>query len=409
MHTRRTDENGSSLADILVAIVLLGIGVAGLLNVWGTSISLSLNGRETSTIAAIAVSAGEAVRDQNRNPYVNCQVPAPHPPVVAGYYDPRKGIGTWSAPPSTLAPGSHTPDLYDIRVTEIKYWDGDSFDDACLDAGYLRHVCSIAANHGHGDVYERRTGRTHRRCCEAESNMIRTRIVELRQAALTEAGTTLVELIVGMVVLAIIGAATIGSLFQLLSTERTLNDRASVASVGDMLAVSFAADVAGSDGKVEDSNDPTAGNSTDEDAWACASARPTEAKTLIRLRQVGHFEDAETTRFIHYIREPSPDEVSATRVVRYACPLGGPITPSDTLIVARRVKVGENTAGGFTTDGTDVIRATLRIEAMGSNGLTNRTSVTGSPRVAARDTLPLVTVLSTAADGGNDDGSGDKP
>jgi Tfp pilus assembly protein PilV len=108
---QRRTETGTSLADILIAIVLLGIGVAGLLNVWGTSISLSLNGRETSTIAAIAVSAGEAVRDQNRNPYVNC--------ASTGSYVPTVGLGT--------APG------YTITVTEVKSWDGDSFNGTCLD------------------------------------------------------------------------------------------------------------------------------------------------------------------------------------------------------------------------------------------------------------------------------------
>jgi prepilin-type N-terminal cleavage/methylation domain-containing protein len=94
-------DDGFSLAEVLVTIVIVGITFAAILGGLMTSIRVSALQRTEATADAVARSAAEWVKDSIRNPYVNCG-----------------GTGAYS-----LA-GLPTPSGYSATITTVQYWDG---------------------------------------------------------------------------------------------------------------------------------------------------------------------------------------------------------------------------------------------------------------------------------------------
>jgi prepilin-type N-terminal cleavage/methylation domain-containing protein len=94
-------DEGFSLAEVLVTIVIVGITFTAILGGLMTSIRVSDLQRTEATADAVARSAAEWVKDSIRNPYANCGGPG-------GY---------------SLA-GLPTPSGYSATITSVEYWDG---------------------------------------------------------------------------------------------------------------------------------------------------------------------------------------------------------------------------------------------------------------------------------------------
>jgi type II secretory pathway pseudopilin PulG len=110
--TADVGEGGFSLVDVVMSIALLGIGMVGLLGVWGNTVLLSDRARVMSSAAGLSVSASEAIQDPNRNPYVRC--------ASTSTYSPSVGVGP-------------VPAGLIVSVVDVQYWDGASFGVSCLD------------------------------------------------------------------------------------------------------------------------------------------------------------------------------------------------------------------------------------------------------------------------------------
>jgi type II secretory pathway component PulJ len=117
------DECGATLIEVLVAVVLLGIGTVGILAALSTSIKLStVQRRQVSANAALAIAA-EAIASAN-TPYAACA----GADTTSGAY--RQAIE------SALAQARNPQ-----RVTfTVRYWNGgqgSGFDTTCRDGGQI--------------------------------------------------------------------------------------------------------------------------------------------------------------------------------------------------------------------------------------------------------------------------------
>ena len=96
-------DEGFSLAEVLVTVVILGITFTAILGGLMTSIRVSDFQRTEATADAVARSAAEWVKDSVRSPLLPC--------------------GTAAAYASALA-GLPKPSGYSATVTSVDYWDG---------------------------------------------------------------------------------------------------------------------------------------------------------------------------------------------------------------------------------------------------------------------------------------------
>lgn len=94
-------DEGFSLAEILVTIVIVGITFTAILGGLMTSIRVSDLQRTEATADAVARSAAELVKDSIKTPYVNCA-----------------GAGAYSLVGLTPQPG------YSAAITSVEYWNG---------------------------------------------------------------------------------------------------------------------------------------------------------------------------------------------------------------------------------------------------------------------------------------------
>ncbi len=106
--TGRSDDAGFTLVECLISVAILGIAFAALLGGMATSAITSDYHRKEATAHTVLVSAAEAVKDTNRNPFrkADCSGEA--------VYNPYTGI--------TLPSPSWT-----ITSDSVKYWNGTSF------------------------------------------------------------------------------------------------------------------------------------------------------------------------------------------------------------------------------------------------------------------------------------------
>ena len=99
---RIADEDGFSLAELLVTIVLVGITFVAILTGLMTTIRVSATHRTEATTDSVARSAAEWVKDIAHNPYrTTCNGP---------------GMYTLSGLPA--------PSGYSATITRVDYWDG---------------------------------------------------------------------------------------------------------------------------------------------------------------------------------------------------------------------------------------------------------------------------------------------
>ncbi len=108
-------EEGFSLAEVLVTIVIVGVTFAALLGGLLTSISVSSLHRKQATADAVARSAGEWVKDSVANPYVPCATSVTYSfstlPVPGGYSVsiPVGGVENWNPVGALPVPASYSP------------------------------------------------------------------------------------------------------------------------------------------------------------------------------------------------------------------------------------------------------------------------------------------------------------
>src|SRR6266705_290990 len=108
-------EEGFSLAEVLVTIVIVGVTFAALLGGLLTSISVSALHRKQATADAVARSAAEWVKDSVANPYFPCATSGTYSfstfPVPSGYSVsiPVGGVENWNPAPVGAVAAPYTP------------------------------------------------------------------------------------------------------------------------------------------------------------------------------------------------------------------------------------------------------------------------------------------------------------
>lgn len=97
---RATSDAGFTLVELLMAVVLLGVGAAAVMYGFLNSVGSSDRARQQAQANVVVTAAAEAVIDQSRNPFVTC----------ATTYNPTVGVDLpagWTAANLTL---------------QIRYW-----------------------------------------------------------------------------------------------------------------------------------------------------------------------------------------------------------------------------------------------------------------------------------------------
>ena len=101
-------EHGSTLIEVLISVVILGLAITAFLLGMTTTVSSSGLSRAQATGETLLISAGEAVRDSNVNPY-KCgdlsTAQQQYKLVVPGAAQPPPG---WAAA---------------VKITNVQYWD----------------------------------------------------------------------------------------------------------------------------------------------------------------------------------------------------------------------------------------------------------------------------------------------
>jgi prepilin-type N-terminal cleavage/methylation domain-containing protein len=120
-------DEGFSLAEILVTIVIVGITFTAILGGLMTSIRVSDLQRAEATADAVARSAAELVKDSIKNPYMNCA-----------------GAGTYSLAGLTPQPG------YSATITRVEYWDGaaPAATGTYTLASHIQSTCPVSGDSG---------------------------------------------------------------------------------------------------------------------------------------------------------------------------------------------------------------------------------------------------------------------
>jgi prepilin-type N-terminal cleavage/methylation domain-containing protein len=107
-----SDEDGFSLPELLVTIVLVGVTFVAILTGLVTSIKVSATHRAEATTDAVTRSAAEWVKDISHNPYgTTCSGTAMYS---------LSGLTM----PADNPTASTTLTTYSARVTRVEYWDG---------------------------------------------------------------------------------------------------------------------------------------------------------------------------------------------------------------------------------------------------------------------------------------------
>ena len=120
-------DEGFSLAEILVTIVIVGITFTAILGGLMTSIRVSDLQRAEATADAVARSAAELVKDSIKNPYVNCAA-----------------AGTYSLAGLTPQPG------YSATITRVEYWDdaAPAATGPYTLASHIQSTCPVSGDSG---------------------------------------------------------------------------------------------------------------------------------------------------------------------------------------------------------------------------------------------------------------------
>jgi prepilin-type N-terminal cleavage/methylation domain-containing protein len=118
-HPGLRGEGGFSLVELLITIVIVGIGFAALLGGVMTSVIVSSHQREQATVDAVARSAAEWIKDPVNNPY-SCAANNPYSvaalTVPSGYTVTISSIEYWT-PPAVPFPAAYTPQFQNASST----------------------------------------------------------------------------------------------------------------------------------------------------------------------------------------------------------------------------------------------------------------------------------------------------
>lgn len=79
---RATGDEGFTLVELLMAVVLLGVGAAAVMYGFLNSVGSSDRARQQAQANVVVTAAAEAVIDQNRNPFVTCATATTYSPTV---------------------------------------------------------------------------------------------------------------------------------------------------------------------------------------------------------------------------------------------------------------------------------------------------------------------------------------
>ena len=117
---RAESDAGFTLIEVLIAMVILGIGFTALLAAMGVAFSGATSFRQQSDAGGVALSAAERVKGAA---YVNCATTSTYQSTARAITFPS----TW---------GSAAVAQLQVTVTSVQYWDGTKFAsaNACLDA-----------------------------------------------------------------------------------------------------------------------------------------------------------------------------------------------------------------------------------------------------------------------------------
>ncbi len=109
---RAHDEGGFTLVESLMAMVILGIGVVGILSALATLLNTTSRHRQFANVANVLDSATAAIVDESRNPFVAC--------ATTSQYNPVNGV--------TLPSGWVASN---VTVVAVRNWNGTSFIATC--------------------------------------------------------------------------------------------------------------------------------------------------------------------------------------------------------------------------------------------------------------------------------------
>jgi hypothetical protein len=107
-------EQGSTLIEVLVSVVILGFAITAFLLGMTTGIGSSGLGRDQATGETLLISAGEAVKDQNINHYSCADLSTLQQPWPQGYR-------------LTMPGGPQPPPSWQVTITDVKYWDRSGY------------------------------------------------------------------------------------------------------------------------------------------------------------------------------------------------------------------------------------------------------------------------------------------
>lgn len=127
-------EQGSTLIELMMAIVIVSIAGVALLGGMATGIASSSMHRQQTDVGTVLASAVEAVKDQGRNPFQHCR---PNYQPTAGVVFPSKWSGT-------------------VKITSYQWWDGTRFQGTCP-PGNLFTLQLIAITVSEGNVSQARS------------------------------------------------------------------------------------------------------------------------------------------------------------------------------------------------------------------------------------------------------------
>lgn len=138
---RGRGDGGFTLVEVLVTVVLLGVGVIAVLGAILTVVSTSARHRDLSDVAAVLAASGERLTSSD-TPLLPCQ---------AGPLDPA-AYTPYAVPPAAQVSSGHVPDSAVVTVESVRFWNGSDFVAGCQEgAGFRAQKLTVRVAKGAAD------------------------------------------------------------------------------------------------------------------------------------------------------------------------------------------------------------------------------------------------------------------